>query len=171
MDTTTAAVTGQHTEMGRPHGFTSLTPFHCVRDAKGAIAWYERVFGARTLDVLEMPDGQGGTMVAHATLDFGHGRLQLADPMPAAGLVAPSEDDSVTSSIALYVPDVDAVAAEAEAAGATVREPLTDFVSGDRFVSIRDPHGVRWAVMTRVEDLSDEESAARVREFFAACAE
>lgn len=106
-------------------------------------------------------------MVAHATLDFGHGRLQLSDPMPAAGLVAPSKDDAVTSSIALYVPDVDAVAAEAEAGGATIREPLVDFASGDRFVSIRDPHGVRWAVMTRVEDLSDEESAARVRELFA----
>ena len=46
-------------------------------------------------------------------------------------------------------------------------EPLADFVSGDRFASIRDPHGLRWAVMTRVEDLSDEESAARVREWAA----
>ncbi len=35
-------------------------------------------------------------------------------------------------------------------------------MSGDRFASIRDPFGVRWAVMTRVEDLSEEESAARV---------
>ena len=66
------------------------------------------------------------------------------------------------------MPDVDAVVAEAEAAGATIREPLADFVSGDRFASIRDPHGIRWAVMTRVEDLSDEESAARVREWAAA---
>jgi PhnB protein len=35
-------------------------------------------------------------------------------------------------------------------------------VSGDRFASIVDPFGVRWTVMTRVEDLSSEESAARV---------
>lgn len=110
-----------------------------------------------------MPDGQGGTLVAHATLDFGTGRLQLGDPMPDFGLAAPPEDDSVYASISLYVPDVDAVVAEAEAAGATIREPLADFVSGDRFASIRDPHGIRWAVLTRVEDLSDEESAARVR--------
>ena len=53
-------------------------------------------------------------------------------------------------------------------AGATVREPVADFVSGDRFGSIRDPHGIRWAIMTRVEDLSDAESAARVREWAAA---
>ena len=111
-----------------------------MRDARGAIVWYERVFGARAVDVTEMPD-------------FG---------------LLPHEGDSVCSSIALYVPDVDAVVAEAEAAGATIREPLADFVSGDRFASIRDPHGIRWAVMTRVEDLSDEESAARVREWAAA---
>ena len=167
MDTTPAA-NGEHTTHGTPRGFTSLTPFHTVRDARGAIAWYERVFGARAVDVTEMPDGDGGTIIGHATLDFGTGRLQIADPMPDFGLLPPHEGDAVCSSIALYVPDVDAVVAEAEAAGATIREPLADFVSGDRFASIRDPHGIRWAVMTRVEDLSDEESAARVREWAAA---
>ena len=133
----------------------------CIRDS------YQRVLGARVVDVTEMPDGQGGTLVAHATLDFGHGRMQISDPMPDFGLVPPPDEDAVCSSIALYVPDVDAVLADAETAGATVREPLADFVSGDRFASIRDPHGVRWAIMTRVEDLSDEESAARVREWAA----
>jgi len=34
--------------------------------------------------------------------------------------------------------------------------------------SIRDPFGVRWAVMTRVEDLSADESARRVAEWAAA---
>lgn len=162
MEQTTQAITGQHTDRGTPHGFTALTPFHVVRDAAGALEFYPRVFGARVIDVTEMPDAKGGTLVAHATLDFGRGRLQIADPMPDFGLTAPPEEDAVTSSITLYVPDVDAAMAEAEAAGATVREPLADFVSGDRFASIRDPHGIRWAIMTRVEDLSDEESAARV---------
>jgi len=168
MEQTTQGISGEHTDHGTPHGFTSLTPFHVVRDARGAIAFYQRVFGARPVDVTEMPDGRGGTLIAHATLDFGRGRLQISDPMPDFGLVPPAEEDAVCSSISLYVPDVDTVMAEAEAAGATVREPLATFVSGDRFASIRDPHGIRWAVMTRVEDLSEEESAARVREWAAA---
>lgn len=88
--------------------------------------------------------------------------------MPDFGLTPPPEEEAVCSSIALYVRDVEAVVAEAEAAGATVREPVADFVSGDRFGSIRDPHGIRWAIVTRVEDLSDAESAARVREWAAA---
>lgn len=167
MEQTTQGITGQHTDNGTPHGFTTLTPFHTVRDARGALAWYERVFGAQTIDVTEVPDGEGGTLIAHATLDFGRGRLQIGDPMPDFGLTAPPEEDAVCSSISLYVPDIDAVMVEAEAAGATVREPQADFVSGDRFASIRDPHGIRWAILTRVEDLSDEDSAARVREWAA----
>lgn len=57
---------------------------------------------------------------------------------------------------------MDAVVARAVAAGAAVREAPSTFVSGDRYASIRDPFGVRWSVMTRVEDLSEEESNARV---------
>lgn len=56
----------------------------------------------------------------------------------------------------------------AVAAGATVREAPSTFVSGDRYASIRDPFGVRWSLMTRVEDLSKQESAARVAEWAAA---
>ena len=57
--------------------------------------------------------------------------------------------------------------AKAVEAGATVREAPATFVSGDRFASIRDPFGVRWSVMTRVEDLSEEESARRVADWAA----
>lgn len=49
--------------------------------------------------------------------------------------------------------------------GATLREPLSTFVSGDRFASIRDPFGVRWSIMSRVEDLSEAESAERVAQW------
>lgn len=50
----------------------------------------------------------------------------------------------------------------AEAAGAIIHELLSTFVSGDRFASIRDPFGVRWSIMTRVDDIPEEESARRV---------
>ena len=33
---------------------------------------------------------------------------------------------------------------------------------GDRYASLLDPFGVRWSVMTRVEDISEAESARRV---------
>ncbi|MFB9376846.1 VOC family protein [Kineococcus gynurae] len=156
------AADGAHTTAGIPHGSTSLTPFLVVPRAAAAIEFYRDVFGARVVDVTEM-----GGRVVHADLDLGQGHLQLGEPAAEYHLVpAPAGDDDCYS-IALYCNDADAVVAAAEEAGATVREPLTTFVSGDRYASIRDPFGVRWSVMTRVEDLSEEESARRVAEWAA----
>lgn len=156
----TTAADGKHTSSGTPHGFTSLTPFLAIASAKEAIAFYQDVFGARTVYVTEM-----GGVVVHAELDFGQGRLQLGEPNPDYHLVpAPTGDDDCYS-LGLYCADADGLVARAEQWGATIREPLSTFVSGDRFASIRDPFGVRWSVMTRVEDLSEEESTRRVADW------
>ncbi|SDS91942.1 PhnB protein [Nocardioides scoriae] len=154
---TPRAADGAHTTRGVPHGSTSLTPFLAIPDARGAIAFYRDVLGARVVDVTEM-----GGVVVHAVLDLGHGQLQLGEPSPDHHLVPPPAGEDDCYSLGLYCEDADALVARAEAAGAVVREPLTTFVSGDRFASVRDPFGVRWSIMTRVEDLSEEESAARV---------
>jgi uncharacterized glyoxalase superfamily protein PhnB len=150
---------------GRPEGYTTLTPFLVCSPAAEAIAFYEAVFGARLVSRM---DGPGGT-VLHAELDFGEGRLQLADPLAEYGLVAPSGhgSDQVSASTCVYVPDVDAVLAAAVERGAVVREPPSTFVTGDRFASVYDPFGHRWAIMTRVEDVSPEEADRRLAEWAA----
>ncbi len=157
------SATGTWTTNGMPHGSTSLTPHLSVTPADAALDFYEAVFGAEVLDVTRF-----GDVVAHAELDFGAGHLTLGEPMESFGLVAPDPARGADFSLAVYVPDVDAVTERAVAAGATVREPATTFVSGDRYASILDPYGVRWTVMTRVEDLSPEESRRRVAEWSAA---
>jgi PhnB protein len=154
---TIQAANGKHTTNGTPHGCTSLTPHLVVASASRALEFYSRVFGATVRDVT-----RAGDLVAHAVLTFPSGQLTLSDALPAYDLVAPSETGPVVYSLALYVPNCDEVVARAVEAGATVREPPSTFVSGDRFASLRDPFGVRWSVMTRVEDLSFEESASRV---------
>jgi PhnB protein len=103
----------------------------------------------------------------HAELDLGNGRLQLSDPTDVYGLVPPSgqAEDKVSGSTCIYVADADAVFAVAVERGATVREKPDTFVTGDRFASIYDPFGHRWAVMTRVEDVSPEEAERRLAEW------
>jgi len=151
--------TGRHTSNGMPHGSTSLTPHVVVSPAAKAMEFYRDVFGARIMDVTRLP---GSDVVAHAVLDFGVGMLTMSDPLESYGLVAGDPARGATFSLALYVPNVDEVTANAEAHGATIREPATTFVSGDRFASILDPFGLRWSIMTRVEDISPDESARRV---------
>ena len=144
-----------------PEGYSSLTPFLCIDGAAEAIDFYVAVFGAK---LVERMDGEGG-IVMHAELDFGNGRLQLSDPQDAYQLAAAKRGEPVTHSVSLYCVDVDDVVARAENAGATIREPAQTFVTGDRFASILDPFGQRWAVMTRVEDVSPEERDRRLAEW------
>jgi uncharacterized glyoxalase superfamily protein PhnB len=150
---------------GRPDGYTTLTPFLVCSPAGDAIRFYEEVFGATLVSRMDGPDGT----IPHAELDFGTGRLQLGDPADAYGLVAPTGhvEDKVSGSTCIYVADVDAVFAAAVERGATVREKPATFVTGDRFASIYDPFGHRWAVMTRVEDVSAEEAERRLAEWAA----
>lgn len=153
---------GEHTVNGTPRGSTSLTPFIVVARAADAIGFYQEVFGATLLSRTDFPGPDGAPVVAHAVLDFGNGRLELGDANPAYHLVLPPAGEDDCLSLAVYLPDVDAAVRRAVERGATVREPAAHFVSGDRFASIRDPFGIRWSVMTRVEDLSDEEVKARI---------
>jgi PhnB protein len=151
---------------GRPDGYTTLTPFLTCSPARDAIDYYCEVFGAVVVERMDLPDGS----VAHAELDLGLGRLQLGDPSEQYGLSAPPSraPEAVSASFVVYVADVDAVVARAVARGATVREPVTTFVTGDRFCSLFDPFGHRWAVMTRVEDVDPQEAQRRVEEWAAA---
>ena len=144
-----------------PPGYTSLTPFLVVDGARAAIDFYTDVFGATVVDVMDGPDGT----VAHAELDFGHGRLQLSDPNPKFDLVTAPAGTAVSHSTCLYCDDVDAVVARAKEHGAVVREEVSTFVTGDRYGSIVDPFGQRWSVMTRVEDISKEEADRRLAEW------
>jgi uncharacterized glyoxalase superfamily protein PhnB len=144
-----------------PEGYTSLTPFLVVDGAAKAIEFYTSVFGATLIEKMDGSDGS----IAHAELDFGNGRLQLSDPNADYKLEAVERKDSVTHSMVLYCADVDAVVASAEKAGATIREPIQTFVTGDRFASILDPFGQRWAVMTRVEEVDAEERDRRLGEW------
>ncbi|MCY7344455.1 MAG: VOC family protein [Pseudonocardia sp.] len=148
---------------GTPDGYTTLTPFLVCRPAAQAITFYETVFGARTVQRMDGPDGT----VPHAELDFGQGRLQLGDPNEEYDLVAPGGSGPASQSTCVYVPDVDAVFAMAVQHGATVREKPDTFVTGDRFASVIDPFGHRWAIMTRVEDVSPEEAQRRLAEWAA----
>ncbi len=146
-----------------PVGYTAITPYLVVDGAEAAITFYSEVFGATLVSKNETQDG----LIAHAELDLGNGRIQLSDPSPGMGLVAPDKTNNVNHSYVLYCSDVDSVWAAAVAAGSTPFEEPSTFLTGDRFGAVLDPFGHRWAIMTRVEDVSAEEAQRRVNEWLA----
>ncbi|MFD3509622.1 VOC family protein [Nocardia sp. NPDC058666] len=139
-----------------PDDYHSITCFLAVPDGNAAIDFYCAVFGAKVLSRADRPDGQP----AHAELLIGDSTLQVGMPIPDNNVRAP--EDWVHTSIVHYCPDVDAVIALALEHGARSAEEPQTFVTGDRFGVVIDPFGHRWAVITRVEDVSREEADRRV---------
>ena len=65
--------------------------------------------------------------------------------------------------IYLYVKDVDAVVAQAVAAGARLVHPVQDQFYGDRSGGLEDPFGHIWHVATHKEDVSPKELSRRAK--------
>ncbi|MDE2293208.1 MAG: VOC family protein [Elusimicrobia bacterium] len=144
-----------------PEGYHTLTPTLVVKDARRALEFYEKAFGAERLGVAEMPDGR----VGHAEVRIGDSRLMLNDEFPEMGATAP-EPGRAASSVWVYVEDADAFFARATAAGAKVLMPLGDQFWGDRMGALEDPFGHRWSVATRKRDQTPEETKARMAAAF-----
>jgi PhnB protein len=140
-----------------PDGYRSVMPYLIVTDAAGAIAFYQNVFGARLRMKLDGPDGK----IGHAELEIGDSAIMLADEHREMGALAPPTVGGSPVGIHLYLGDVDAVAAKAVAAGATLKRPVENQFYGDRLGTIVDPFGHIWHISTHVEDVSPEEIGRR----------
>src|SRR5262245_12010045 len=136
-----------------PDGYHAITPYLIVSSGAKAIDFYVRAFGA--VERERMQDASG--KVRHAELTVGDARLMLADEHPEIGALSPRTAGGSPVSLLLYVEDVDAVVANAVAAGATLIRPLADQFYGDRVGGISDPFGHHWSIATHKEDLSSEE--------------
>ncbi len=134
-----------------------LTPYLVVRGAAQAIDFYGRAFGAVEDFRLSEPGGK----VGHAELLLGGGRLMLADEYPDFGALGPAAVGGTPVTLHLYVPDVDAVMARAEALGATVLRAAKDEFYGDRSGMLLDPFGHRWQIATRGAPVSPEQMQQR----------
>ncbi|CAL9279680.1 VOC family protein [Streptomyces pseudogriseolus] len=141
----------------------AVVPHIMVDDAAAAIDFYRRAFGAREDFRLEAPGGG----VLHAEITVGRSTLMLGDASVKeaedASFTAPAFLGGGTSvTLHVFVPDVDALAARAEAEGAEILQPPTDMFHGDRTVILRDPSGHLWVFLTHLEDVSEDELRRRL---------
>ena len=147
-----------------PEGYHTLSPYLAVDNAAEAIDWYKRAFGARETVRMLGPDGK----IGHAELKIGDSHLMLSDPFPQASTKPPKELGGTSTSIFIYVEDVDATFKQAVDAGATVTMEVADQFWGDRFGTVTDPFGHVWSIATHVEDVPPEEIAERGKAAMAA---
>ncbi|CAL95271.1 VOC family protein [Azoarcus olearius] len=145
-----------------PEGYRSITPYLSIDCAAAAIDFYRRAFGATEQFRLALPDGS----VGHAELRIGDSTIMLADGCEQGVARSPRTLGGSSVGLHLYVEDVDAVYAQAVAAGArAISEPKDQFY-GDRSGTLEDPFGHMWFVASHKEDLLPAEIEKRVAALF-----
>ena len=144
-----------------PDGFHTLTPHLTVRNAKEALDFYKRAFGAEIGQVAYTPDGK----VMHAGLKIGDSMLMLNDEMPEYGVLSPlSSGGNSPVTIHIYTENVDEAFNRAVSAGAQVKMPVMDQFWGDRYGVVSDPYGHKWSVAAHVRDVSPQEMERGMKE-------
>ena len=132
-----------------------------VDGASDAIDFYTRAFGATELYRLPMEDGRLG----HAEIQIGDTRVLLADEYPEMNILGPNARGGPTASFAIMVDsteDLEAMWAQALAAGATVEREIEDQFYGHRMGQLLDPYGHKWSINAVVEEVSPEEMKRRM---------
>ena len=143
-----------------PEGYHSVTPYLVIDGAEDAIRFYTQALGAT--EVLRLPMGD---KIGHAEIRIGDSHVMLSDEWPDMDIRGPKSRGGATSSLMVYVEDVDAAFARAVAAGATIERPVEDQFYGDRNGAIVDPFGHRWTISTHVEDVAEDEMQRRMQAF------
>ena len=137
-----------------PDGYHSVTPYLTVRNAPKTIEFLKAAFGAKlSHDAIKRPDGS----IMHAQVMIGDSRIMIAEENEMA--------KATTSTLYLYVPDVDSVYRTAvKAGGATIMEPM-DMFYGDRSGGVKDASGNSWFIATHKEDVAQQELQKRAEAF------
>jgi PhnB protein len=124
-----------------PGQMNAIQPYLFLRHAEKMIPFLENAFGAKAEGVHQSPEGT----VAHAAVRIGDATLEFSE---AHGPYQPSP-----CHLHLYVPDTDAVYAQAMRAGATTIEAPNDKPYGDRSAGVRDAWGNSWFIATHIKDV------------------
>ena len=136
----------------------TATPRLAFRDPAKAIEFYQRALGAK-----EKFRFQVGDSIPHAELMIGDSAIDVTGEWPEGGRFSAETLGGSPVSISIHVPDVDAFAEHAVAAGMKlVREPKDQFY-GHRDALLQDPFGYSWAVVTVIEEMSVEEMHRRMQ--------
>jgi PhnB protein len=123
-----------------------ISPYLTINSAEKALEFYQKAFGAT--DIFRHAD-EDGKRLFHARMTINGGTVLMSDDYSKdhGGPSAPTPEKPapVAVSIALESADkVDAMFAQAVAAGGNGVVPPEDMFWGDRFAIVIDPFGHRW---------------------------
>lgn len=139
------------------NGGLTVQPHLTVHDAKAAIDFYVKAFGAVEQFRLVEPSGR----VGHAEVKIGDSLLMMNDEYPDFGAKCPAAIGGSPVAFRIEVADADAAVDRAVQAGATVVRPVQDEFYGDRMGMVACPFGYRWSLAQPKEVVSPADMQKR----------
>jgi PhnB protein len=137
------------TARATPMGYHTVTPFVIAKGAARFLEFMKDAFGAKEIGRVV---GENGS-IGHAETRIGDSVVMTFDSKEGW--------PETPAFLRLYVDDCDAAYRDALKAGATSVTKMTNMPWGDRAGRVRDPLGNLWWIMTRVEDVDEEEIGRR----------
>jgi len=150
-----------------PEGFHSATPMLMFKDARKAIEFYKKAFGAVERYAMPGPDGKG---VMHAEILIGDSIFMFGEENPKMPGKSAEAAGGSPVSFYIYLEDVDKAFKKAVEAGSEVRQPVEDMFWGDRAGTLQDPFGYSWMLATHKKDLTAKEMEEGAKAAFAKAA-
>jgi PhnB protein len=144
-----------------PKGYHVVTPYIIVDEPAKALEFYEKSLGAKIINKIEITPGE----IAHAEFKVGDSIIMMAGNSPEMYL-SPQRGEYRSVSFMVYVPDVDAAAEKALAAGMKMMKEVRNQFYGDRTATFEDPFGHVWTLGTHIEDVSPEELKKRAEKIY-----
>ena len=138
-------------------GPVGLFPYLVVSDAKAAIDFYTKAFGATEVMRHSAPNSD---KLMHVHMVVFGSAFYFADDFPehmGGRSRTPQALGGTPVTLHLQVDDAQAVWDSAVANGATVAMPLADQFWGDRYGQLLDPFGHQWSIGQTLKTLSDAE--------------
>ena len=123
-----------------------INPEICVHDARRAIAFYEKAFGAKSVALYATPDEK---KVMHCCLELNGAAVFVCDDFPEASRGkrrSPKALGGSSVTVHLNCADVARSWKSAVRAGAKVVLPLERQFWGDVYGVLVDPFGQRWSL-------------------------
>ena len=150
-----------------PEKYHSINVYIAVKNAREAILFYQKAFGAVEKSRFEFPDKR----ILFAELQIGNSTMQISDEFSEreVSIASPQSLNGTSCAIHLYVDNADQVFSSAIQAGAKIKMGLENTFWGDRYGQVQDPYGHIWSIATRVEHLQPEELKKRVSALIEQC--
>ncbi|MEU9115206.1 VOC family protein [Streptomyces sp. NPDC048483] len=135
-----------------PEGYTTVAPWVVTDDTGAFLDFVTQAFGGEELARVSTEDGL-----------IGHGEIRVGDTVVLA-FDRHADWPTMPSLLRVFVADADEAFSQAVAAGGHVVTPVVDDAFGRRGGRIKDPLGNIWWVVSRVEDVSEDEMWKRLQD-------